>query len=167
MNIRKDIVVHRSVKEVWEVLGTQFEDAYKWARGLDSSTGHGKSSFEGLAHSNRTCEVPGFGKIDEVILIFDPVNHILSYEVKEGFPTFISSAVNTWILKKEDLGTRVSMNLEMQTTGIKGVLIGPMMKMNLNKLITGVVSDFKVYVETGKPSKHKAKELAKEAKKAA
>jgi len=59
------------------------------------------------------------------------------------------------------------MNKAMQTKGIKGAIMGPMMKMNLNKMITGVLSDLKTFVETGKPSEHKMKEMAKAAKKAA
>ena len=167
MNIKKEISVNRPPEEVWQVLGTQFADAYKWARGLDHSKGHGQPQYEGARCNSRTCEVPGFGRINEVIQRFDPQNHILSYAVSEGFPDFIQSAVNTWILTRQGSGTKVTMNMEIQTTGIKGAIMGPIMKMNLNKLTTGVISDFKVYVETGQPSEYKVKEIMKVTKKAA
>ncbi|MEQ9297125.1 MAG: SRPBCC family protein [Cyclobacteriaceae bacterium] len=167
MDIRQEIIVNRPAAEVWEVLGNQFSDAYKWARGLDHSKGHGTPSFDDAPCGNRTCQVPGFGQIEEVIRKFESENHVLSYEVTKGFPGFISSAVNTWTLVPQGLSTKVMMHMQMQTTGIKGALMGPMMKMNLNKLITGVVKDFKTYVETGKPSAQKAKEIAKALKKAA
>ncbi len=167
MNIKKEIIVNKSASEVWEVLGNQFPDAYKWARGLDHSQGHGEPVFDGASCSNRTCEVPGFGKIQEVIKKFDPHEHILSYEVTHGFPGFITSAVNTWRLIEQGFSTKVEMNMEMQTQGIKGAVMGPMMKMNLTKMITGVLADLKTYIETGEPSDHKMKEIAKAAKKVA
>ena len=167
MNIQKEILVNKPASEVWEVLGPQFEDAYKWARGLDHSQGHGEPVFDGAACSNRTCEVPGFGEIQEVIKKFDAEKHILSYEVTHGFPGFITSAVNTWRLTAQGFNTKVEMNMEMQTKGIKGAIMGPMMKMNLNKMISGVLSDLKTYVEKGAPSEYKMKELAKAARKAA
>ena len=167
MNIQKEILVNKPASEVWEVLGTQFQDAYKWARGLDHSQGHGEAAFDGASCSNRTCEVPGFGKIQEVIKKFDSEKYILAYEVTYGFPDFITSAVNTWKLTAQGFNTKVEMNMEMQTKGIKGAIMGPMMKMNLNKMISGVLSDLKTYVEKGAPSEYKMKELAKAARKAA
>ncbi|MBV6644060.1 MAG: SRPBCC family protein [Cyclobacteriaceae bacterium] len=166
MNIKKEIIVNKPAKEVWEVLGDQFPDAYKWARGLDHSQGHG-DPFDGTPCNNRTCEVPGFGKIQEAIRKFDSNKHILAYEVTHGFPGFIASAVNTWKLTPQGFNTKVEMNMEMQTKGIKGAIMGPMMKMNLSKTVAGVLSDLKTYVETGEPSEQKAKEIAKASMKAA
>jgi len=167
MDIKKEIIVNKTVDEVWEVLGNQFSDAYKWARGLNHSEGHGAPKFDGASCSNRTCEVPGFGVIQEEIRSFDSQNYVLSYEVTEGFPSFISSAINTWQLIPHHQNTKVVMHMHMKTKGIIGVFMGPLMKMNLNKLIKGVIADFKAYVETGKPSIHKLKELEKLPKRAA
>lgn len=167
MNINKEILVNRPITEVWDVLGNQFGDAYKWARGLDHSAAHGEATLEGAVCSHRTCDVPGFGEVEEVIRKFDAKNHILAYEITKGFPGFISSGVNTWTLTEEGSNTKVVMNLEMETKGLMGVIMGPMMKMKLNKLIAGVVADLKTYAETGAPSAQKVKELAKVAKKAA
>ena len=167
MNIKKEIIVNKSASEVWEVLGNQFPEAYKWARGLDHSEGHGEARFEGASCSNRTCEVPGFGKIQEVIKKFDPENHVLIYQVTQGFPGFITSAINTWKLTSSGMNTKVEMDMIMNTKGIKGALMGPMMKMNLSKTVAGVLSDLKTYVETGEPSVQKLKEIDKAARKAA
>lgn len=167
MEIKKEIVIDQSIEQVWGILGNQFTDAYKWARGLDHSEGHGTPTFEGASCSNRTCEVPGFGTIQEVIRKFDTKNYVLAYEVSEGFPDFISSAINTWSLSRVDGKTKVNMHLKMETNGFKGTIMGPMMKLQLSKLISGVVQDLKIYAETGKPSQQKEKELAKYLKKAA
>jgi len=114
MEIRKEITINKPVVEAWDVLGNQFTDAYKWARGLDHSVGSGKPTFEGANCSTRTCEVPGFGTIKEEIRKFDAQNHILAYEVVKGFPGFITTAINTWSLQKVGNETKVSMHMTMQ-----------------------------------------------------
>lgn len=167
MEIKKEILIDKPIDDVWDVLGNQFSSAYKWARGLDHSTGHGKPRFSGAEHSNRTCEVSGFGTIQEEIRKYDANNHILAYEVTKGFPGFITSAVNTWSLSKAGNHTKVKMHMKVQTQGIKGIIMGMMMKMQLNKTVAGVIEDLKTYVETGLPSKIKQKEMAKIQKKAA
>ena len=167
MEIVKEIVINRQIKEVWEVLGNQFTTAYKWARGLTHSEGFGKSKFDGLECSNRTCEVRGFGTIQEEIKNFDSKNFVLQYKVVKGFPGFITSADNTWSLERNGSNTLLRMHMTMQTKGFKGAIIGPMMKIQLNKTVAGVIEDLKIFVETGNPSNYKQKELAKNRKKAA
>ncbi len=167
MEIKKEIIINRSVQDVWEVLGNQFTTAHKWARGLTHSEGYGEPKFEGAECSNRTCEVPGFGTIQEHIKKFDAKNHVLAYEVVKGFPGFITKALNTWSLSKIGDRTKVSMHLEMQTNGFKGAVMGPIMKMQINKMVAGVIEDLKVYVETGQPSLFKQKELDKHRRKVA
>ncbi len=161
MEIKKEIIINRPVEDVWEVLGNQFTTAFTWARGLTHSEGFGKPKFEGATCSNRTCEVSGFGTIQEDLKMFDARNHVLSYEVVKGFPGFITSAINTWSLQKTGNQTRVRMHLKMQVKGFKGAIMGPMMKIQLNKTVSGVIEDLKIYVETGNPSPSKQKELAK------
>jgi len=165
MEIKKEIIINRPIEEVWDVLGSQFTTAYRWARGLTHSEGFGKPTFPGAECSNRTCEVPGFGTIQENIKEFDYKNYVLTYEVVKGFPGFITSADNTWSLVRKENNTLVSMHMKMQTKGLKGAIMGPMMKMQLNKTVAGVIEDLKVFVETGNPSDYKQKELAKSRKK--
>lgn len=167
MEVRKEITVNKPVSEVWNVLGGQFSDAHKWARGLDFSQGSGTPKFQGAAHNNRTCEVPGFGTIQEEIIKFDTHNHILAYEVVKGFPGFIASAINTWALQPVGNQTIVSAHMVMQTKGFKGAIMGPMMKMQLKKTLEGVLQDLKIFVETGKVSQQKEKELNKRLRKSA
>lgn len=90
MDIKKEITINKPVSEAWDVLGNQFTEAHKWARGLDHVEGSGKPKFEGANCSNRTCEVRGFGTIQEEIKMFDSKNHVLAYEVLKGFPGFIN-----------------------------------------------------------------------------
>lgn len=162
MNIKKEIFINSSIEEAWEVLGNQFGEAYKWASGLNHSNAYGSPQLEGANCNNRACNTTQ-GKIKEVIRTFDAKQYILEYEVIEGFPFFIDTAVNKWQLTTNGNSTKVDIDFNLKTKGIMGIIMRPMMKMQMNKLTANILDDFKHYVETGKPSVSKAKEMAKRA----
>ncbi|MEO0338732.1 MAG: SRPBCC family protein [Bacteroidota bacterium] len=160
MEFRKSILVNQPIEAVWEVLGNQYGEAYKWASGLYHSEGFGTPIIEGAHCKNRSCDTTQ-GKITEVIKTFNAADHHLEYEVVEGFPFFVDQGVNNWKLTPQGNKTRVDMHLVITTKGIMGAIMGPMMKMQMGKIVNNVLQDFKHYLETGKPSPLKAKEMAK------
>lgn len=166
MEFKKSMLIDRPVDEVWEVLGNQYTAAYKWAAGLYHSEGEGTPKIEGAACNNRSCDT-SFGRIKEEIRAFDADNFKLSYEVIEGFPFFVDKGINNWKLMPKGNKTQVDMHLVVTTKGLMGAIMGPMMKLQMGKTIATVLDDLKYYVENGKPSPAKAKELARAAKKAA
>jgi len=160
MNIKKEITVNKSIQEAWDVLGNQFGEAYQWASGLNHSHAYGEPQLEGAACNNRSCDTAQ-GQIEEVIRTFDPKNYVLEYEVIDGFPFFVDTGINKWQLTANGNTTTVNIDFNLKTKGLMGIIMQPMMKMQMNKLIGFVLEDFKHYVETGQPSPRKAKELAK------
>lgn len=161
MEIRKEIIVNRGVSETWEVLGNQFGDAYKWATGLYHSEGFGTPQLAGATFNNRKCNT-SFGTITEEIRAFDTNEHHLSYEVIDGFPGFVKKGVNNWRLQRiNEKQTKVLIHFVGETQGILGVLMGGMMKIQLNKALTEALVDFKNFVETGNPSPGKIKDNKK------
>ena len=163
MDVKKELIVDKPISEVWEVLGNQYGSAYKWARGLYHSEGKGTPVLKDATCSNRTCDT-SFGQLQEEVKVFKP-NQQLSYEVIEGFPGFIKTGVNNWYLRKiSEQRTEVTMHFVGETQGLMGMLMGPMMKMNLSKGLSQALQDFKYYVEHGKPSPEKIKDNTKNAK---
>ncbi|WP_298316026.1 SRPBCC family protein [uncultured Aquimarina sp.] len=159
MEFKKEIIINKRIEEVWEILGNQFGDAYKWASGLNHSKAFSPPVINGAPSNNRSCELPS-GKIKEVIRKFDPSNYVLEYEVIEGFPFFVDTAINNWQLTKiSSEETKVNMHLIVKTKGLIGSVMNPMMKMQLKKQLIHIPNDLKYYVETGNPSQNKAKEL--------
>ncbi|MEM6804545.1 MAG: hypothetical protein AAF696_24305 [Bacteroidota bacterium] len=74
----------------------------------------------------------------------------------------MDTAINNWQLSPADANTtKVHMHLVVKTKGLIGVIMGPMIKMQLGKQIASIPTDLKHYVETGNPSPHKSKELEK------
>lgn len=166
MEFKQEVLANQSISEVWQILGDEYADAHKWASGLYHSQGVGQPQHTGATCNKRSCDTSS-GKIKEEIRVFDPVNYVLAYEVIEGFPSFVDTAVNRWSLHPQGEKTLIKMHLTMKTKGILGLFMGPMMKLQLNKVTRHAVADLKYYVEHGKPSPQKAKELAKRQKQAA
>lgn len=166
MEFKREIIINKPINEVWEILGNQYSEAYQWASGLSHSEGYGKPSIEGASCNNRACTTTQ-GLIKEEIKEFDPYNHVLTYEVIEGFPFFVDQGVNTWRLNALGQKTKVNIHLVIKTKGLVGSIMSPMMKLQMNKITTNALEDLKYYVEHGDPSPRKMKELARQAKKAA
>jgi len=159
MEFKREILINQPIEKVWDVLGNQFGQVCNWASGVNksSASAEAKNSND---FTNRACDTTS-GKIKEIVNTFDPKNHILEYEVIEGFPFFVKTGKNKWRLSKSGNQTKVNMNLQIETQGFVGTIMKPMMKMQMKTLADNAVDDLKIFVETGKPSARKAKELAK------
>ncbi|MDH7445974.1 SRPBCC family protein [Aquimarina sp. 2201CG14-23] len=161
MEFKKEIIINKPIESVWEVLGNQFGQAYRWASGLNHSKGYSPPVIKGAPSNNRACELSS-GKIKEVIRKFDFNNYVLEYEVIKGFPFFVDTAINNWQLTKiSSERTKVNMYLVVKTKGLVGSMMNPMMKIQLNKQLIHIPNDLKHFVETGKPSQNKSKEIGK------
>ena len=167
MEIKRTFTVNKPIDEVWDVLGNDFGGAYKWGSGLYHSEGYGAPELEGASCNNRACQT-NLGDIKEVIRTFDPQKHILEYEVIEGFPGFVKSGVNKWTLTPQGgKQTRVDVHFVAELQGLLGTLMRPMMGWQMGRTFDQVLGDFKYYVENGRPSPNKLKEINKRAAKAA
>lgn len=168
MDFKREAVINKPIAEVWEVLGKQFDEAYRWAASLNHSEGFGKPTLEGASCSNRACDTTQ-GNIKEVLQKLDHQNHVLQYRVIEGFPFFVDTAINTWTLTpKGGEATQLHMHCEMKLKGLVGAVMSPMMKWQLNTLFDEVVEEFTYYVEhDGQPHPRKVKAQQKLARKAA
>jgi len=158
MKIISEIIINKPVSDVWDVLGNKFSDWHVWGSSLLHTKGSGKK-INGNVCESRTCDVQGMGKIRERTLEFDPKKYSLSYEVIEGFPFFVKSGVNRWSLVPEGEQTRLLMDAEIETQGFVGMIMKPMMKMQMTGLLKNVTEELKYYVENGTPHPRKKKAL--------
>ncbi|MEM6395147.1 MAG: SRPBCC family protein [Bacteroidota bacterium] len=165
MEIKRNFTINQPADRVWEVLGNQFGQACEWVTGLYHSEASGNPASGNAQSVKRTCDT-NQGKIKEEIRAFDPKNYHLSYAVIEGFPSFVKSGVNTWRLMPKGNKTEVDVHFVAELQGVLGFLMKPIMRMQLGKVFDQAVNDLKVFVETGKPSQAKSKELAKRAARA-
>lgn len=150
MKIINEIVINKSVNNVWEVVGNQFSNAYEWASVLRHSEGRGEKNSAQVCDS-RSCYVNGMGHTHEKLTEFDPDRHTLTYEVTKGFPFFVKRGANRWLLISEGNQTRVFMSAEIETKGCFGKMMEPMMKVKMSSMLQTIAEDLKFYVENEQP----------------
>ena len=159
MDFHREIIIDKPITEAWELLGPQYGRACEWAPGVHGSGVLAESS-DGRPTA-RACATD-FGDIKERVTAYDPSQYLLEYEVTEGFPGMIKEGRNRWQLHEASPGkTRLTMDMTINTGGLVGTVMRPMMRMQLNKVATQAVEGFKTYAETGQPSAAKRKEAKK------
>ena len=89
----------------------------------------------------------------------DEDNHMFQFSVT-GLPFFVRSVVSTWKLNKiSNTQTEIIVGPRIEVMPIIGTIMQIPMKMALKKLYPGLLDDLAIYVETGKASPRKQKEI--------
>lgn len=150
--IQKEIMIHSTIEEAWEVLGPQFANAYIWASSITHSQANDNHSFKGSTCSERGCDVSGIGSIKEKILDYSETKHVLFYRVYEGMPKMVTDMTNYWKLTSASNGkVKLEMKMEMKTGGFMGWMMKGMMTKKMSKTADKIIEEFKYYVEHGTP----------------
>jgi len=161
MVIEKELIINRNIDKAWQILGHEFADAHKWASVVNHSEAKG-GSLNGSSCSVRGCDVSGMGKITEKLLHYSNETHSLTYQVTDGMPSMVKYVTNSWKLEPiNNAQSKLTMKIAMQVGGFMGLLMKPMMKMQMTKMANNTSDDFKYYVENGKPSESKLKAMKK------
>ena len=160
MQIQITQIINKPVAAVWEVLGKQFGQMHHWASVVHHAEGRGAHIAQAVC-DQRVCQVAGMGQIREKVLEFDEKNFVLKYEVQEGFPFFVKRGVNRWSLSDEGSATRVTIVADVETQGIVGAIMAPMMKMQLSRMLNQTAEELKYYVENNEIHPRKQKAIAR------
>lgn len=159
---RMSEVINVSANDVWKIVGPGFEDAWKWSTAVDHSEGSGEAQFDGATCNERYCEInaKGFNKINESLVEYSDADQILAYQVNAGLPGFVTYVQNRWRIVEVGPGQcQLEMTITMRMKPFMGTLMGGMFRKNLDKTISGVMRDLKVYAETGEISEEKKKRM--------
>lgn len=158
MEITEEIIIESPIGLCWRVMGNQFTKVHLWSSTVYHATGDGKKGLNGAQCDIRGCEVQGLGNISEKLTRYDPVNHILSYEVISGLPRILKSARNTWKLLPIDTNTtKLQIQGELEVKGVLGHLIKPILRLQFGAISSKTVEDFKYYVEFRSPHPRKVR----------
>jgi hypothetical protein len=156
MVIEKEIMVNKSVKDAWNVLGIDFANASKWASAVNHSEGSG-NKFNGSTCSERGCSTT-MGSIKEKLYEYSDENYSLAYEVAAGMPSMVKYATNTWkLIEVGNDKCKLQIKMDIRMGGFFGSLLQPIMKMQMSKMGNHLVEDFAYYVENGTPHPRKLK----------
>jgi len=144
--------VNKPLKDLWKLSVENFETMGTWATGvLHSKKGE---------TCDRVCETP-FGQLHEDIILKDEKNHIIKVNAR-GMPFFVNKATGAWAFKKISANkTGFTVGLKLQTMPIIGPIMEIFMRPKIKKTLGIVAEDYKTYLETGKISKRKQREIEK------
>ncbi len=163
LQITKTFNIDTDPDSLFEFLTTEFADVASWGSGITSSKANpAHQSIADGVPGGRLCEVAGFGQLDEQLVRYEPESRTFAFTVEaEKLPSFVSDMKNTWSLRPVGQATAVTMSVTADVSGPLGAIMKPMMRRKFDKTLDGISADLTTFVESGKVSNRKAKELAK------
>jgi hypothetical protein len=160
MNVKAELIIEKSIGEVWEIMGNQFADIHKWSSNFKESKPGGLQKFEDINYSLRET-ITDRGITIQVLETFDPTNFILKYYITEGLPEIAKSAHSTWFLKQISVAkTLVVMDFELEPKAPLNDVMASKIEMDLKSSTTVLAEELKYFMENGKPHPTKANQLA-------
>jgi len=153
IDIKIKRTINKPINEVWKFIIEDFTNSHLWAKGTTKCRKGNKSEdFDRICYTES-------GKLMDKIIKVDDENHIIQFSVT-GLPFFVNSVVATWKATKiSDTKTEVIIGPRIEVMPVIGTIMQIPMKMALNKLYPALLNDLAVYIETGKPSPRKQKEI--------
>ncbi|MGI9612724.1 MAG: SRPBCC family protein [Acidimicrobiales bacterium] len=146
--------INKPIEEVWRFLIDEFANSHHWAFG--ATTCRAGTETEDV---DRVCETES-GQLRDTITKIDDADHVLEFSV-DGLPFFVRTVVATWSLKPvSEAETDITVGPRIETIPVVGRIMEIPMKKALEKLYPGMLDDLAVYIETGRPSVRKQRELA-------
>jgi len=157
VQITRWIDIDAPADAVWRVVGTEFYDVGAWATSVPQSN----RAPDGQSRQCTVAGAPGVTRLTERLVDFDDATRSLSYEVDDGLPRFVTLARNSW--RVEPLGlarSRVMSTAELTLAGA-GVLLTPLMRVWVQRLVRTVLTELQHHVEHGAPTPAKQRQLTR------
>jgi len=149
MEIIKQININASFETVWNILFNDFERVGEWTTAVNNSVPNPDATpIDGTDIAGRICESP-FGRTVENFIDFDERTNRFTYEVSSGLPFFVKHGQNTWQVTPNGETTIVDMHMIMELNLFPGKLMQPVMKRQMNQLVSDLLEELKYYAETG------------------
>ena len=161
VKLSSETIVEASADRVWEVVGHQFAHIGEWARAIPASRARDEAGATAAPVAGRVCEtgVSMFPEVEETIVAYNEATRTLSY-VGAGLPAFVAEARNRWeVTPIDDHHARVRLDATVQTRGILGQLLAVPFRLWARRSGARMLDDLKHYVEHGRPSPHKERQL--------
>ena len=150
IEVKQSIYIDVPREELWKITALEFGQVDKWISGVNKSTSAGMG-INGSTCTERSCDpsYKGFKTTTETLTEFEPNEYRFAYQVREGMPKMVVSAVNEWTHEPSGNGTHMTMHVKMRVKGLMGSLMKGPMKKRMNKILVEALEELKLYAETG------------------
>ncbi len=159
--INGEITLNVSAAKAWQILAHEFEHIERWASAIAASGVNSETIIPaGAEVGGRVCTAPGFGDIQETFTYFDEEQMRYGYRAS-GLPWFLTKAENNWSVRALSADRCVAQaQAEMELLFLPGLLILPIFKVQMRRLVNETMEELKYYAEQGQP--HPRKLLAQQ-----
>jgi hypothetical protein len=180
-----EFVVAAPADAVWNVIGRRFDRIGEWATAIPASTALPPSArtitvqatpqlpvgqiVAGAPVAGRVCTtgVRLVPRVTETLVEYDETNRTLTYEAS-GMPAFVTTARNTWtVVALDERRCRVILRARFVARGLLGHLGRWVILAQVGRTSRYLADDLRHYVETGRPSARKQRQLRRAARRAA
>jgi hypothetical protein len=163
MRITRQAIVNASAEDVWGVVAHEFDLIGSWATAVPASNEAAHAAAPaGCPVGGRTCQTTMgmFPEVEERIVSYDQDGRTLTYEPVRGIPRFTARARTTWqVVAIDDRRSQVRFTATVTTRGIARPLMALAMRVQMGRAGVHVFDDLRHYVEHGKPSPRKQRQL--------
>ncbi|MBL4694833.1 SRPBCC family protein [Candidatus Gracilibacteria bacterium] len=161
MKFSKQITINAPAKKVWEVLGQDFANVSKWATLVANSEVNTEAAVVNDSPvGGRLCNT-SIGKISEEFTAYDDKDMSFSFKgviTSKLFSSLISSNKVTAI---DENTSEVTATPHIELTFL-GMLMYPLIRLQLGGAVSGGLEDLKYYIENGTPSPSKLAAIKKQ-----
>jgi hypothetical protein len=164
VKLSSERVIEAPADRVWNIIAHQFAHIGEWATAIPASRPITETVGDTDAPvAGRVCDtgLRIFPQVRETIVSYDESRRTFTY-VGAGLPAFVSEACNRWHVEPvDDHRSRVRLDATVETRGIVGRLLALPFRLWAAHAGTKMLDDLRHYVEHGRPSGRKQRQLAR------
>ena len=154
MKFSKDIIINASAEKVWDILGHKFADVGQWARSVSKSVvNNNAQKVNNSPVGGRLCDT-SIGNISEEFTAYDEEKMTFSFKGVITSKVFTNVISTNTVSAINDNTSKVTVTPNVDLTWI-GVIMSPLIRLNLSKTLNEVLKDLKYFAENDKPSPQK------------
>jgi hypothetical protein len=151
MKVAKEVIIEKSIQDVWEVMGNQFGQVHIWSSNFSESRPEGESKFQGLDYSARVT-LTERGETIQELDEFDASNYSLSYHITKGAPEVAEQTGAVWSLSSEGRNTtKATFEFSMIPKAMVSEEMASKIEIGLAHSASEMAEDLKHYLEKDQP----------------
>jgi hypothetical protein len=160
MQIKGHTIINAPAADVWGVIAHQFAAIGEWASSIPTSYAAPEVTPPvGAAVGARVCAtgVRGFQDVREQFISYDEEAMRFAYQATAGLPWIVRRAENHWrVSSLDESHCRVEAQAVVDLRTVPGLLLAPLLSLQMNRLGRQTCEELKYYVENGRPHPRKA-----------
>jgi Polyketide cyclase / dehydrase and lipid transport len=160
MQITSQTTINAPASDVWRVIAHQFDAIGQWASSIPTSYAAPETSPPvGAEVGARVCAtgVRGFKDVREQFISYDEETMLFAYEATAGLPWIVRHAENHWqVFSLHQSRCAVAAQAVVDLRTVPGLLLAPLLRMQMHRVGQQTFEELKYYVEHGRPHPRKA-----------